>query len=154
MKGANSVDRVDTCYILLLSNNLSIDHDFYFQTLALLDDSICTHLSIMCLAETLHAYICFSMSLCSLIVQTISNMLFYDLSSYFYVAHAFLEECSSGLEDSSVASADRIIDSAGSKCQHINLLVTSGSLIPSLVKCMLFRFDNLITDGNGQSANF
>ncbi|XP_015866001.3 eyes absent homolog [Ziziphus jujuba] len=60
-------------------------------------------------------------------------------------AHAFLEECSSGLEDSSVASA-------GSKCQHINLLVTSGSLIPSLVKCMLFRFDNLITHGNVYSS--
>lgn len=81
-------------------------------------------------------------------------MLLYDLSPYYTVAHKLLEECSAGLEDSSLVSADGSIDSAGSKSQHINLLVTSGSLIPSLVKCMLFRFDNMITHENGQSSNF
>ena len=65
------------------------------------------------------------------------------------VARTFLEECSAGKEETSVASADGITDSVASKSQHINVLVTSGSLIPSLVKCLLFRLDNIITQGNG-----
>ncbi|KAL2901452.1 Eyes absent-like protein [Bienertia sinuspersici] len=36
----------------------------------------------------------------------------------------------------------------GSDFQCINVLVTAGSLIPSLVKCLLFRLDNLITCEN------
>lgn len=44
-------------------------------------------------------------------------------------------------------AADGINESAASK--HINLLVTSGSLIPSLVKCLLFRLDNMIAHENG-----
>ena len=36
-----------------------------------------------------------------------------------------------------------------SEIQCINILVTSGSLIPSLVKCMLFRLDSLMTCENG-----
>ncbi|KAF3449464.1 hypothetical protein FNV43_RR10192 [Rhamnella rubrinervis] len=67
-------------------------------------------------------------------------------------AHNLLKECSAGLEDNSVGSADGSIHSAGSKSQHINVLVTSGSLIPSLVKCMLFRFDNMIALENVYSS--
>ncbi|KAJ4728714.1 Eyes absent protein, partial [Melia azedarach] len=36
--------------------------------------------------------------------------------------------------------------------QHVNVLVTSGSLIPSLVKCLLFRLDNWIAHGNVYSS--
>ncbi|KAJ8434194.1 hypothetical protein Cgig2_004665 [Carnegiea gigantea] len=36
-----------------------------------------------------------------------------------------------------------------SELQCINILVTSGSLVPSLVKCMLFRLDSLMTCENG-----
>lgn len=50
------------------------------------------------------------------------------------------------------ASDHLISESATSarKCHHINVLVTSGSLIPSLVKCLLFRLDDLILHDNGQ----
>lgn len=84
-------------------------------------------------------------------VQRLINML---LFFFLLIARALLEECSAGLEGGSVVSADGSINSAGSKCQHINLLVTSGSLIPSLVKCMLFRFNDMITHENGQSSYF
>lgn len=69
------------------------------------------------------------------------------------VARSFLEECSVGNQDSlpCVALADVISDSTDTKVQHVNILVTSGSLIPSLVKCLLFRLDKLITHGNGKS---
>lgn len=36
------------------------------------------------------------------------------------------------------------------KSQNLNVLVTSGSLIPTLAKCLLFRLDDLITHGNSQ----
>lgn len=67
-------------------------------------------------------------------------------------ARTFLEECSAGKEKTSDATADQIADSVAAKSQHINVLVTSGSLIPSLVKCLLFRLDNLITHGNVYSS--
>lgn len=35
------------------------------------------------------------------------------------------------------------------KCQNINVLVTSGSLIPSLVKCLLYQLDDVIPANNG-----
>lgn len=81
---------------------------------------------------------------------------FYLHNLYPYIhdtARAFLEQCSSGRKDaaSSVASADATIDSPVSRYQHVNVLVTSGSLIPSLVKCLLFRLDNIITHENGKS---
>ncbi|PKA47739.1 protein-tyrosine phosphatase [Apostasia shenzhenica] len=38
------------------------------------------------------------------------------------------------------------------KCQDINVLVTSGSLIPSLVKCMLFRLGDVIFHDNVYSS--
>jgi hypothetical protein len=74
---------------------------------------------------------------------------------YINVARAFLEQCSSGNKDatSSVASADGNIDTPDSKDQHVNILVTSGSLIPSLVKCLLFRLDSVFTHGNGYSSS-
>jgi len=49
---------------------------------------------------------------------------------------------------SSVASSDISYNSTNVK--HVNVLVTSGSLIPSLVKCLLFRLDSLISHGNGE----
>lgn len=65
-------------------------------------------------------------------------------------ARVFLEECSAGSGGTSVVAADGINESAASK--HINLLVTSGSLIPSLVKCLLFRLDNMIVHENVYSS--
>lgn len=34
-------------------------------------------------------------------------------------------------------------------CQNINVLVTSGSLIPSLAKCLLYQLDDVIPANNG-----
>ncbi|KAK6935007.1 hypothetical protein RJ641_035162 [Dillenia turbinata] len=56
-------------------------------------------------------------------------------------ARAFLEQCSGA-----------IIGSSNSELQHVNVLVTSGSLIPSLVKCLLFRLDDLIELSNVYSS--
>ncbi|KAJ7944610.1 Eyes absent family [Quillaja saponaria] len=69
-------------------------------------------------------------------------------------ALAFLKECSSGnlKATSSIASVDATTDLSNKKCQHVNVLVTSGSLIPSLVKCLLFRLDSMITHGNVYSS--
>ncbi|RDX89219.1 Eyes absent-like 2 [Mucuna pruriens] len=69
-------------------------------------------------------------------------------------ARAFLKECSGEEKDavSSVAFADTSSNSTKAKYQHVNVLVTSGSLIPSLVKCMLFRLDSLITHDNVYSS--
>ncbi|GAY64639.1 hypothetical protein CUMW_235000 [Citrus unshiu] len=64
------------------------------------------------------------------------------------IAHKY-EECSSGKEVSTSSLGLASLDSADTKSEHVNILVTSGSLIPSLVKCLLFRLDNLITHGNG-----
>ncbi|XP_011014164.1 PREDICTED: eyes absent homolog 2-like isoform X2 [Populus euphratica] len=65
-------------------------------------------------------------------------------------ARAFLEQCSGWKEDPThcLASADGIINHTDAKFEPINVLVTSGSLIPSLVKCLLFRLDNSITHEN------
>lgn len=60
-------------------------------------------------------------------------------------ARAFLEQCSSGKDTTSTDSID-------SMNQHVNVLVTSGSLIPSLVKCLLFRLDSVLTHGNVYSS--
>ncbi|CAB4309680.1 unnamed protein product [Prunus armeniaca] len=67
-------------------------------------------------------------------------------------ARIFLEECSAGHKKTSLVAADGINESSASKYQHINLLVTSGSLIPSLVKCLLFKLNNMITDENVYSS--
>jgi hypothetical protein len=67
----------------------------------------------------------------------------YVTHPYIGAARAFLEQCSSGKDTTSTDSID-------SKNQHVNVLVTSGSLIPSLVKCLLFRLDSVLTHGNGK----
>ncbi|KAJ1428950.1 HAD-like superfamily [Sesbania bispinosa] len=69
-------------------------------------------------------------------------------------ARAFLKDCSGENKDSvsSMAFANTSTDSTNAKYQHVNVLVTSGSLIPSLVKCMLFHLDSLITHGNVYSS--
>ncbi|KAM7254278.1 hypothetical protein ACFE04_031960 [Oxalis oulophora] len=58
-------------------------------------------------------------------------------------ARTFLKQCS---------SVDGCSDAMNNNIHHINVLVTSGSLIPSLVKCLLFRLDDLITHGNVYSS--
>lgn len=69
-------------------------------------------------------------------------------------ARAFLEQCSGWKEDPTRcrASTDGIINHTDAKFEPINVLVTSGSLIPSLVKCLLFRLDNSITHENVYSS--
>ncbi|CAN6807511.1 unnamed protein product [Brassica oleracea] len=52
-------------------------------------------------------------------------------------ARAFLEQCSNGTNPSS---------------QDIHILVTSGALIPSLVKCLLFRLDTFLRHENVYSS--
>lgn len=71
-------------------------------------------------------------------------------------AREFLELCSGRKEDPvpCLASGGGMVSHTDNKFEHVNVLVTSGSLIPSLVKCLLFRLDNLITHGNGQSSPF
>ncbi|XP_057510271.1 eyes absent homolog isoform X3 [Actinidia eriantha] len=65
-------------------------------------------------------------------------------------ARSCLEQCSGGVNEvvPDTDSADGICESP-TKSHHINVLVTSGSLIPSLVKCLLYRLDDLITYENG-----
>nr|ACU17702.1 unknown [Glycine max] len=67
-------------------------------------------------------------------------------------ARTFLKECSGEDKDSvsSVAFANTSSNSTNSN--HVNVLVTSGSIVPSLVKCMLFHLDSLITHGNVYSS--
>lgn len=70
-------------------------------------------------------------------------------------ARTFLKECSAEEDKDAVSSnafANTSSNSTNAKYQHVNVLVTSGSLIPSLVKCMLFRLDSLITHGNVYSS--
>ncbi|KAF5195395.1 Eyes absent-like protein [Thalictrum thalictroides] len=69
-------------------------------------------------------------------------------------ARAFLEQSSGrtrGL-NSHLYSSDKADDLTDTTPQDINILVTSGSLIPSLVKCMLFRLDDLIMHQNVYSS--
>ncbi|KMT11682.1 hypothetical protein BVRB_5g106200 [Beta vulgaris subsp. vulgaris] len=58
-------------------------------------------------------------------------------------ARALLQHCSGNKESTTVDDTE---------FQCINVLVTAGSLIPSLVKCLLFRIDSLITYENVYSA--
>ncbi|OMO77259.1 eyes absent protein [Corchorus capsularis] len=71
-------------------------------------------------------------------------------------ARAFLEQCLAGDEDPTLSqtAAGGIVNSNDTRIRHINVLVTSGSLIPSLVKCLLFRLDNLISYENGKLQCF
>ncbi|KAL9249690.1 Eyes absent-like protein [Drosera capensis] len=56
-------------------------------------------------------------------------------------ARTFLQNCSS-----SVPSVNN------TESEHVNVLVTSGSLIPSLVKCLLYKLDGLIACENVYSS--
>ncbi|KNA25878.1 hypothetical protein SOVF_002510 [Spinacia oleracea] len=58
-------------------------------------------------------------------------------------ARTLLQRCSG---DRQLTSVDQ------SEFECINILVTAGSLVPSLVKCLLFRLDSLITCENIYSA--
>jgi len=67
---------------------------------------------------------------------------------------AFLEEC---LRTDSVSTqgAANVESSEGltedqTSSQNVNVLVTYGTLIPSLVKCLLFQLDGFITLENGE----
>lgn len=73
---------------------------------------------------------------------------------WFSSARACLEQCSGGSKESTpfIDSADGITHSTETEFQHVNVLVTSGSLIPSLIKCLLFRLDSLIPSGNVYSS--
>ncbi|ESQ52143.1 hypothetical protein EUTSA_v10016981mg [Eutrema salsugineum] len=62
-------------------------------------------------------------------------------------ARAFLEQCSCVKEASGDGTS--AIDQSS---QDIHILVTSGALIPSLVKCMLFRLDTFIRHENVYSS--
>ncbi|KAL3848829.1 hypothetical protein ACJIZ3_010711 [Penstemon smallii] len=64
-------------------------------------------------------------------------------------ARACLEQCAGQERDvtTSINSAN-----AYGQFQHVNVLVTSGQLIPSLVKCLFFRLDKLITCDNVYSS--
>lgn len=70
-------------------------------------------------------------------------------------ARACVAECASGNKDpipSVNSTTDAISDSTSSRIQNINVIVTSGSLIPSLVKCLLFRLDDLFSYDNVYSS--
>nr|GEV59595.1 eyes absent homolog 2 [Tanacetum cinerariifolium] len=73
---------------------------------------------------------------------------------WFSSARACVAQCASGIKDSipSVRSTDANSDSTSSRVQNINVIVTSGSLIPSLVKCLLFRLDDLFPYENVYSS--
>lgn len=61
------------------------------------------------------------------------------------VARAFLEQCSGVKEESGDGTS--AVDKSS---QDIHILVTSGALIPSLVKCLLFRLDTFLKHENGK----
>ncbi|KAI3851658.1 hypothetical protein MKX03_022303 [Papaver bracteatum] len=68
-------------------------------------------------------------------------------------ARAFLEQSSEGKNSTPhLAAANRVTESSDSKSDKVNILVTAGSLIPSLVKCFLFRLDDLIMHQNVYSS--
>ncbi|KAK4364610.1 hypothetical protein RND71_015968 [Anisodus tanguticus] len=70
---------------------------------------------------------------------------------WFSAARACLEQCAVGNRD--LASSTVSTNDAGDTIfQHVNILVTSGSLIPSLVKCLLFRLGDIFRSKNVYSS--
>ncbi|XXG66595.1 hypothetical protein AAC387_Pa06g0135 [Persea americana] len=69
-------------------------------------------------------------------------------------ARTFLEQLSGGNRISTLHPVSPVttVDSTDMKCRNINVLVTSGSLIPSLVKCLLFRLNDFISHENVYSS--
>lgn len=68
--------------------------------------------------------------------------------SWLSSARTFLEQSSGGDE----STVDEARGSSKTKSENINVLVTSGYLIPSLVKCMLFQLEDLILHQNVYSS--
>ncbi|CAL9769805.1 unnamed protein product [Musa acuminata subsp. burmannicoides] len=68
--------------------------------------------------------------------------------------HALLEQTlgKTSLPSNYLLSSDSTTRSVTSKYQNINVLVTSGSLIPSLAKCLLYRLDDVIAANNVYSS--
>ncbi|KAJ8465896.1 hypothetical protein OPV22_028448 [Ensete ventricosum] len=67
--------------------------------------------------------------------------------------HALLEQTMGKASFStSDLSSDMEPGSITTKCQNINVLVTSGALIPSLAKCLLYRLDDVISANNVYSS--
>ncbi|XP_006294519.2 eyes absent homolog 4 [Capsella rubella] len=64
-------------------------------------------------------------------------------------ARAFLEQCSC-VQEESVDGTGAIDENQSS--QDVHILVTSGALIPSLVKCLLFRLDTFLRHENVYSS--
>lgn len=90
--------------------------------------------------------------LCSLIISGIIEALVFFISyivacvsSLFVAAHALLEET---LGKTSFSASHLPAGSIATECENINVLVTSGSLIPSLAKCLLYRLDDVISAKN------
>ncbi|RWW64089.1 hypothetical protein BHE74_00028696 [Ensete ventricosum] len=70
--------------------------------------------------------------------------------SLFVAAHALLEQTLAKTKTSaSDHSSEMTPRSIMTKGQSINVLVTSGSLVPSLAKCLLYRLDDVISANNG-----
>ncbi|KAL8461234.1 hypothetical protein ACS0TY_032631 [Phlomoides rotata] len=65
-------------------------------------------------------------------------------------ARACLEQCAGQKADIDPSINS---DNAGdAKFEHVNVLVTSGPLVPSLVKCLFFRLNNMLTCNNVYSS--
>ncbi|KAL6553980.1 hypothetical protein OROMI_019653 [Orobanche minor] len=65
-------------------------------------------------------------------------------------ARACLEQCAGQRRDmTSSISLDHARDG---EFEHVNVLVTSGPLVPSLVKCLFFRLNNMFTCNNVYSS--
>ncbi|XP_019190891.1 PREDICTED: eyes absent homolog 4 [Ipomoea nil] len=69
-------------------------------------------------------------------------------------ARTCLEQCASANAELTPSDCSPIDanDGQGTKYQHVNVLVTSGTLIPSLVKCLFFRLGDIIPYENVYSA--
>ncbi|KAG9452950.1 hypothetical protein H6P81_005854 [Aristolochia fimbriata] len=74
---------------------------------------------------------------------------------WFSSARIFLQETSgrNHMSDQLISPEQHgLISATDTKHQNVNILVTSGSLVPSLVKCLLFRLDDLIEAQNIYSS--
>lgn len=69
-------------------------------------------------------------------------------------ARMCLEECANGNRDliPNIVLPATANHAMSTENRHVNILVTSGALIPSLVKCLLFRLDGLLTCENVYSS--
>ncbi|PHU28674.1 hypothetical protein BC332_00767 [Capsicum chinense] len=70
---------------------------------------------------------------------------------WFSAARTCLEQCAVGNRDLATSTVSTN-DAGDTIFQRVNILVTSGSLIPSLVKCLLFRLDDLFPSENVYSS--